>query len=1220
MLKALELFGFKSFADKTRFEFPQGITVVVGPNGSGKSNVVDAIKWVLGEQSAKSLRGREMADVIFKGSGAGGRKMMNTAEATIIFDNSDGRLAIDGSEVHVTRRVYRSGEGEYLINGQPCRLKDIRDLFRGTGVGVDAYSLIEQGKVDQLLQASPKDRRAIFEEAAGISRFKAKKVEAQRRLERVAQNLLRLSDIVEEVESRLKNVQAQASKARRYREYAGRLQQLRTHVALHDWRTWTEKLDAVEHRCAECRDAAAGLQAKAESLEGESLEVDARLASIAESLHQAEGCLARNRERLAARASRCDMEYARRGELESESALHQGQLAAASGRVGDMLARLREVTEQVESATRDLRGIEGDHAIHEGALAECAGAWRQLAAQSESLRERHVERMREGARLGNQAERLASQLATLDASIAKSSNLAHQADREVDRCRSALAELLGQEGAWLALVRDRAGELDAAQQELAQSRRLLARRQEDAAELQGRRQGVARRIEILRELEDRREGVPPGVRQLLEAKSTTHSAEDGEHARAFAEIEGMVADLFRADVALAPLVDAALGEASQCVVVRGIALIRMAAQGALRLEGRAQLLSLERIPSRFEFRRVQWEGRRGVLGRADRLVQFDPRFRALAEYLLGRTYFVESLDHALEFHRLAPGRARFVTQACEVLQRDGVVAIGPPHSATSLVSRRSELESLRTEIESLDHKVESASLEIVRHSENIRGLETHLVHLSDARNAARESLADHRVHQRTLEQQFTHWSGEQGRHAKDQEAVSVERSRTITMLAEIEAARRTADDDVARLERELESGRREWERVDRERTEKTQELTRCRIALATTEQRLTTLITHRDQLGEARLERSRAIADARENLERCRNRVTACDRVLLGASSELALLYLEREAIQAEIAQSESLRSERAEHRRMLADELVQLRKRARRCEDQLHQWEIEAEQVRQQRAALVDRFRDEFGAEIGELEGDAAERVPPEERARIEEEIASLRRKISNIGAVNMEALRELDDLETRHGALAAQYRDLSQARDALERIIQKINGDSRRLFMETLEAIRANFQTIYRKAFGGGKADIVLEEGGDVLECGVDIVATPPGKPTFNNSLLSGGEKALTAVALLLAIFEFRPSPFCVLDEVDAPFDEANIGRFIDVLREFLGWTKFVIVTHSKKTMTAATTLYGVTMQESGVSKRVAVRFEDVSDNGEISSEAIRRSEGASETDQVA
>src|SRR6478672_2375648 len=311
MLKALELFGFKSFADKTRFEFPAGITVVVGPNGSGKSNIVDGIKWVLGEQSAKSLRGKEMADVIFKGSGNAGRKPMNAAEATVVFDNSEGKLPFDAPEVHVTRRVYRSGEAEYLINRQPARLKDIRDMFRGTGVGTDAYSIIEQGKVDKLLQASAKDRRAIFEEAAGISRFKAKKVEAQRRLERVEQNMLRLNDIVEEVENRLKTVRAQASKARRYREYSERLKQLRTQVALVDWRKLSDRLAAIESDLLQAQDEARTADAEGQRLEARHLELETAAIAAGEELRNCESQLAQAGQKIAAQQSTAEFERSR---------------------------------------------------------------------------------------------------------------------------------------------------------------------------------------------------------------------------------------------------------------------------------------------------------------------------------------------------------------------------------------------------------------------------------------------------------------------------------------------------------------------------------------------------------------------------------------------------------------------------------------------------------------------------------------------------------------------------------------------------------------------------------------------------------------------------------------------------------------------------------------------------------------------------------------------
>jgi chromosome segregation protein len=447
MLKALELVGFKSFADKTRFEFPPGITVVVGPNGSGKSNIVDAIKWVLGEQSAKSLRGAEMADVIFKGagSGGGGRKPMNTAEATIVIDNSEGRLAIDAPEVHVSRRVYRSGEGEYLINRQPCRLKDIRDMFRGTGVGTDAYSLIEQGKVDRLLQASAKDRRAMFEEAAGISRFKAKKIEAQRRLERVDQNLLRLSDIVEEVESRLRNVRSQAAKARRYKEYSDRLQQLRTQVALTDWRHLTEKLEALENELQQLRDEAASLAAQAEAIEARSLELEVEINEAGEAIRQCESQFGRNRERIASHESTIEHERSRCHDLEEEESRHRQQLAAMSTRAGDLQQRLWEATDALEHAEADYREVTGRVADHERALSELTDRLNQLRAQNESRRNEYMTRMRAVATLGNQVSGHESQLAAAQATAERRRARSVELQAECETHATQLDELRGDE-------------------------------------------------------------------------------------------------------------------------------------------------------------------------------------------------------------------------------------------------------------------------------------------------------------------------------------------------------------------------------------------------------------------------------------------------------------------------------------------------------------------------------------------------------------------------------------------------------------------------------------------------------------------------------------------------------------------------------------------------------------------------------------------------------
>jgi chromosome segregation protein len=435
---------------------------------------------------------------------------------------------------------------------------------------------------------------------------------------------------------------------------------------------------------------------------------------------------------------------------------------------------------------------------------------------------------------------------------------------------------------------------------------------------------------------------------------------------------------------------------------------------------------------------------------------------------------------------------------------------------------------------------------------------------------------------------------------------SLATSKTLTAgLAEIAALIRSDDEQMQQL--------------DEQRQEHALQATAAKVELEKSSEHLENLRARQQQLEEDQRERDRTTREARAQVRFNLNRQQSSQRELLRASSELARMFLDKESLHKErvglVASVDSLVGDKSGS----AGEIQSLRRQAQKLDEQQHRHDLAAGEVRHQRNALAERMKDDYGIEIDQLDLPVTAEQQ-QEQVDSEEEINTLRRKINNIGAVNMDALEELDELETRFGTLSGQYQDLAQAKESLEKIIHRINADSRRMFEETLDAVRENFQTLYRKSFGGGRADLVVEEGVDPLEAGIEIIATPPGKPSFNNSLLSGGEKALTAVALLLAIFQYRPSPFCVLDEVDAPFDEANVGRFIAVLREFLDWTKFVVVTHSKQTMTAATTLYGVTMQESGVSKRVSVRFEDVSEDGHISKDAIARDKASDDDERGA
>jgi len=1212
MLKALELVGFKSFADKTRFEFPRGITIVVGPNGSGKSNVVDAIKWVLGEQSVKSLRGKEMADVIFNGSGT--RRAMNSAEITLTFDNAANLLPIDTPEVHITRRVYRSGEGEYLINRHPARLRDIRDLLSGTGMGTHAYSVIEQGKVDVLLQASPRDRRMIFEEAAGISRFKAKKIESLRRLERVEQNLLRLSDIVDEVESRLRSVRLQAGKARRYKEHTDRLQELRTQVGLTDWRRLSDQLAQIEGRMQALGDERDATVARAEVLEADLLETDTQIGDLGEAVRRCEARLSDNRERIATRESTIAHERRRSRDLETETARQRRQLVAMSARAGDLREQLRETAETVGAAEENHGRIAARLAEGERELTGVMTELDRLRGENEQRRAAYMDRMRSAASLGNESGSLQSQLDAASAALARCGQRLDESDGQLDALSSELDDMGRQQEACSRQVDEQAELLRAAEEQLARFQQQYAARQDELSRLRQRHSGTVERVAVLEELQRRHEGLSACVKEVLEATRTSEPGTGPWQA-----VRGLVADLLRVSVEVAPLIEVALGSAAGHVVAEADAsLLKHLEDRSGRLAGRVGFLWLaNRTPPAADAddradahdagqSPLRLEERPGVLGRADGFVETDPEYAPLARRLLGQTWIVERLTHALELAESAGEPLNYVTLAGEKLAADGTLIVGPHQGATGLISRRSQLRALKAQVAELETEIQQTQQSAEQLAQQIQRQQQQVAALADEHRQATDAVAELRFRIAAAEQRRGELAEQRAVLESEARAAETQRDEASRQLAEAQEKRKQVDRELADMEAQLARLGEQIDRLDAQRQAHGRTTTQTKVELAKSEERLRNLRTRMRQFEESRQERRRAIDDAGEQLAECLRRAQASAQTILRTESEVAELYLKKESLAAEtvalIDRRETFRQRRTE----LTDEAQKTRSKVRKAEEKIHAEDLAANEVRHRRGALADRLRDDYAIELAELEHEPTDEEQ-HQREEVEREIEELRRKISNLGHVNIEALAELDELETRHEKMAGQYRDLVEAKASLEKIIDRINTDSRRLFSETLETVTGHFRTLFRDLFGGGHGDVVLDEGVDILESGIEIVARPPGKEPRSISLLSGGEKTLTCVALLLAIFRSRPSPFCVLDEVDAALDEANIDRFTQVLQDFLAWTQFIIVTHSKKTMICADTIYGVTMQESGVSKQVSVRFEDVSEDGHIRTERL-------------
>jgi len=1246
MLKALELVGFKSFADRTRFDFPDGITVVVGPNGSGKSNVVDAVKWVLGAQSAKALRGADMADVIFKGSAAGGRKPANSAEVILILDNKKRLFSHDADEVHVSRRVFRSGEGEYAINSQPCRLKDVKDLFRGTGVGVDAYSLIEQGKVDRLLQASAKDRRGIFEEAAGISRFKAKKVEAERRLVRVDQNMLRLNDIVDEIGKRLTLLKGQAARANRYREMTVSLQSKRQQLGWLDRVALTKQQQDASHALATAQSTELELLAKYQLLQEDAAAEQLKWQQLQSAQEEIQNqYLDAHRERISLTSGH-NSAVARNAELATEQDVLRD-------RIKMLQHRASMSTEEIQQKQLELLAIDQECQSAIVYLKESETHWSQLQESLSELRSRLEATKSQKANVREDTARVRSEINAyrmhieqFEQSIVQQKALFEEASQELEQLDADVKIAEQKVTAALNASERVKAEKREAEDRLQVNRLALLSAQEKLIALQGKFHGVRARLKVLSQLEEQYTGAGRGGQQLLRLarENRNQQSDPSQGANAIVSnvwdtVQGVVADLLTTEMHLAPLIDVALGAHSDAIVLSNGQIIDWINDGNYAIDGRVTLIRMDLLSSRRSGEKIQLDGLRGILGRADRMTQFPEPYEPLIRFLLGTTWFVDTLTTALELSHFRGAGLRFVTAECQLVESDGSITLGSLQTGLGLVSRRSEMQVAREEIQQLQDSISAgvafvanAQATIVESENKLRGKDV------EAHEVAKE-LTTCELRLESASQRKAKLASSLNMHEQNCVTAELRLAEAHDRILNAEQTLNELSVQAIQIEQTFESVSDKYAQNEKEVQFEQSIVTDRRIQLARIEQRLVGLRITLEQLQQDTDERIKSVAQAESSLELISSKIASTLSALAeyevkAKETEKAILKVEAErdanALQIQ-SQNEAFQSTQRE--------CESARRGLEKAKDRIEAVELQLQQWNMQWTTLHEHYAQEYQVElnqVGEMVSpfmvdaydpsfdqskfdllstlpelrwfvELIERSPSRskpadvDRTAIESEIGHLRHEIAASGGVNMEALHELDELQARFDKLSTHYQDLSEAKSSLVKTMNKIDQDSQELFLTTLNTIRTNFQDLYRRSFGGGFADIVLEDERDP-ESGIEIIATPPGKTTLSNSLLSGGEKALTAVALIMAFFQYRPSPFCILDEVDAPFDEANIGRFVTVLREFLDTTKFIVVTHSKKTMTAANMIYGITMQESGVSRQVSVRFEEVGDKGEI------------------
>jgi chromosome segregation protein len=1182
-LRKLELFGFKSFMRKLDIHFSDGITVIVGPNGCGKTNVTDAVRWVLGESNARMLRGAKMEDLIFNGTAD--YKALNVAEVELTVDNSSGILPIDYAEVTVTRRIYREGEPEFLINKAPARMRDVHELFMDTGLGSRAYSVIEREMVEMVLADQPEKRRELIEEAAGIHKYKIRERQARRKLESTDADLHRISDVLREVERQVRSLKRQVGAAQRFQEIRDRQRELEVALA------WVD-LEEMDQRAASLREALTENETERAGAAGRVAAVEAELEALRVRMAEAERRLAgeqREVDRLADDARAAESEVLIRRERRDALAESARRLAREREEIGDRLREGAERGERLAAASAEaqsvLAGVEdrlhGEEASLARLDADLAGRRTELARAREVVEaaSQDVGRLRtELTNLEAKAAHLAERRAALDDEAKDLAARVSGRGRQLDEVAGRITELRSD-------LQRREGELESAgaEREALESRRDSAREEDArlAVEVESARSG----LEMLSALQAAYEGYGQGARALL------------RRGGAYSPLADLVKPS-RDD--LLPALEAALEGAVEYVVARDPAAVLEAVRWLRSGEGRATLLDATGFRGGAPGARSETASDPAVIGPVRSFLQADGDLGAVLDHLTAGMYVVESLEDAVRLARRSDARGlRFVARNGDWAEHPGIVRGGPaPLSGeTRVLGRAARVGELGARLAEAEERRQAVRRRAEAFSVERNAMGARIDALRADAAAARDALLGE---ERIAERLRAEMAASEGRrdavrleleeNAVAREDLARERRARVAALEEGEAERRRLEEEWKRRENEI---------VDSSAMRE-QAQSACH-ELRLEAQRL------RGELDKIALDRER-LEEARRSLEEGLAR-----RGEENAANERSdeTLVREIEASESEVARRVQFLAERKSLRDRVADERGAVLEQLRFVEEERSRWsklrdesqelahrlEMEVSRLDSARHELVGRVEREFGAKLslpgareahGEL-ADAEADVLEAARRELEE----LRRTIDRMGAVNLVALEQYEREEKRYEFLKTQRDDLEEAREKLHRTIRKINRTARTLFMETLAAVQGNFQRTFGTLFEGGQADIRLVGDEDPLHAPIEVFARPRGKRLSNISLMSSGERALTAVAFLFAIYLVKPSPFCILDEVDAPLDDANIGRFLAMLREVSKKTQFVMITHNKKTMEVADYLYGVTMQEPGVSQLVSVRL---------------------------
>jgi chromosome segregation protein len=1180
-IKRLELLGFKTFADKTELELSEGITAVVGPNGSGKSNIADALMWVLGESNVRNLRGQRATDVIFNGSEK--RKALGLAEVSLTLDNTCGTLPLDFSEVTVTRRAYRSGEGEYFINKTRCRLKDIYELFLDTGIGREAYSFVSQGEIDAVLSAKPEDRRELFEEAAGIKKYRYRREEALRKLDRTEANLRRVCDIMAEIGGQLEPLAEQAETAKRFNELQARLWDIEIGLLIRDLRRHTQAL-------AEVRETRAGSAAKLEEYDRRIAELEARkdeqatvlgkLEEEVDEARQVEQTLSANLQRLESKAALLDE---RLNSAQSARDQVDGEIIALERKIEETRERIGRLEVEEKSCAEADEEVRSAVDLKAAALQELDRLFEQASRTANDQKASYLELARELAAKRTALQNSRDRVAELEVALAKLEREA--ADLESQR-REAAAQREAAE-AEAKLLEEQGRKIG---DEIAAIGVERTRTRKDESELRSKQAELARdiasrssRLATLREMAEAHEGFYEGVRGVMAA----HKA--GRLAGSFA----VVADVITVPKGFETAIETALGASVQDVVADSVDSAKRAIEFLkANRAGRATFLPLDGMRPASGEVRGKLDRREGALGIAADLVSYDRKYDPAIRSLLGRTVVAENIDDAVALSRRISGWNKIVTLDGELIMPSGAMTGGTMKSrGPGLLLRKQEIDTLTQEIKGL----EKGASEV---QESLRKLEERSADLAAKSEDAERSLSELRVSLAEQRRRSDFSGKEIERIARQIETVGLETTEAGRLLEQESASvtrlqeeLRMAGQENTDLDRKVATVEQDMEELQKRRSAEREELMRLNAELAGRVERTAALRNSLDESRKALEELTEAMASRHSQSS--------------GISVDLVALATERETIERECGTQRQLAEAAAKrlndllsHRAEEAKKAAEIDARLRETSNLRNQLSAQAHEAEVREARLEVQVNQATERLLSEYELTYEQAMEwPEEEIEVERgaatEVARLRREIKEMGPVNTGAIQEYERIRERWDFLTEQRTDLESARTQINTAIAEIDANTRGLFMGTFNSVARNFDSMFVRLFGGGTTRVTLTDPNDLLQTGVDIAVQPPGKKMQDMALLSGGERALTAAALIFALLMVKPSPFVVMDEVDAPLDEANVERFAEVLKEFAANSQFIVVTHNRATMEASDSLYGVTMQEPGISKLISVKL---------------------------